>query len=432
MKKFENFQRFLITFLLIVSAFFGGWYLGKRGFIYEIKRNPPEIVIENKSPSDETIDFSLFWRVWTLVASEYLERPVSGKDMLYGAIEGMVNSLGDPYTSFLSPELNKSVNNSLNGTYEGIGAELGMVENQLIIVAPLDGSPAKAAGVRSGDKILKIEDESTSGISITEAVSKIRGAAGSVINLTLQRGSEEPFVARIKRGKIVISSVEWEDKGDGIAYIRLSRFGQDTNSEWDKVTSDVSISMPNMDAIILDLRGNPGGYLLSSVHIAGEFFRDKVVVFQEAATGELSPMNTTRVGNFNDIPLYILVDGGSASASEILAAALREHANAILVGQKTFGKGTIQDAKDFPDGSGLHLTVAKWLTPTKQWIHKLGIEPDVSVELSREDLENGRDVQLDKAMELIKAGIVDAKDIPQASADAEENIEDTQENVLEN
>ncbi len=424
MNKFEKFQKFLITFLLVLSAFFGGWYLGKRGFVYEIRKNPPEIKIENRSPSDETIDFSLFWKVWTMVASEYLERPVSGKKMLYGAINGMVNSLGDPYTSFLDPDLNKSVQSNLNGTYEGIGAELGLVEGQLVIVAPLDGSPAKAAGVRAGDKILKIEDEPTFSITITEAVSKIRGAAGSVINLTLQRGSDEPFVARIKRGEIVISSVELEDKGDGIAYIRLSRFGQDTNAEWNKVASDVNISMSELDAVVLDVRGNPGGYLLSAVHIAGEFFKNKVVVFQESATGALSPLDTTRVGSFVDVPLYVLIDGGSASASEILAAALREHSGAILVGTQSFGKGTIQDAKEFKDGSGLHLTVAKWLTPTKEWIHKVGIAPDVVVELTREDVEFNRDIQLDKAIELIKAGIFNPADIPEETdAVAEEDSE---------
>lgn len=415
MNKFEKFQKFIVSFLLVLTAFFGGWYLGKRGFVYEIKKNPPEIKIENRSPADETIDFSLFWKVWTMVASEYLERPVSGKAMLYGAIEGMVNSLGDPYTSFLDPEVNKTVQSNLNGTYEGIGAELGMQDGQLIIVAPLDGSPAKAAGVRAGDKIIKIEDETTFGVSITEAVSKIRGSAGSVINLTLQRGSAEPFVVRIKRGNIVISSVEWEDKGDGVAYIRLSRFGQDTNSEWNKVASDVNISMSELDAIVLDVRGNPGGYLLSAVHIAGEFFKNEIVVYQESATGTLSPLDTTRVGSFENVPLYVLIDGGSASASEILAAALKVHAKAILVGTQSFGKGTIQDAKEFKDGSGLHLTVAKWLTPTKEWVHKVGIAPDVVVEVTAEDVENGRDVQLDKAIELIKAGIYDAKDIPSES-----------------
>lgn len=408
----QKFQKLLITFLLVVSAFFGGWYLGKRGYVYEVRKNPPKIEITNQYPNDQDVDFSLFWDVWELLEAEYLERPVDGQKMLYGAIQGMVNSLGDPYTSFLPPEVNETVHNALNGTYEGIGAELGMEDNQLIIVSPLDGSPAQAAGVKAGDKIIKIEEEPTVGITITEAVSKIRGEAGTTSSLTLQRGTEEPFVVRIKRGQIVIEGVTWEDKGNGIAYIRVSRFGEDTNKEWSKVAAEVNVQMENLDAIIVDVRGNPGGYLQSAVFLAGEFFRNEHVTIQESATGTKSPYDTTRIGVFEGLPIYVLIDGGSASASEILAAALRDNAGAILVGTKSFGKGTIQDAKQFDDGSGVHITVAKWLTPKEEWVHKKGIEPDVVVERTIEDAEAGVDPQLNKAIELISQGIIEVKDIP--------------------
>lgn len=409
---FQKFQKILAITLLIAIAFFGGWYFGKRGFLFEIRKNPPRVEVINRYPGDQTIDFEFFWRVWDLLETEYLERPVDGQAMLYGAIQGMVNSLGDPYTSFLPPEVNETVNNALNGTYEGIGAELGMEENQLIIVAPLDGSPAKAAGIKAGDKIVKIEGQSTIGITIPEAVSKIRGTAGTTSSLTIQRKTDEPIVIRIKRGQIVIESVIWEDKGNGIAYIRVSRFGGDTNKEWDKVAARVNVEMENLDAVIVDLRGNPGGYLQSAIHLAGEFFRNETVVYQESATGSMSSLDTTRIGVFNDIPVYVLIDGGSASASEILAAALQEHVDALLIGVKSFGKGTIQDAKDFEDGSGVHITVAKWLTPKKVWVHKEGITPHVIVERTPEDLEAGLDAQLNKAIELATQGIVDVKDIP--------------------
>jgi carboxyl-terminal processing protease len=412
MTKFEKFQRYLIVLLFVVSAFFGGWYLGKRGYIFEVRKNPPEIKIINRHPGDQAVDFSLFWKVWSLVASEYLERPVDGQEMLYGAIEGMVNSLGDPYTSYLPPAVNETVMNAINGTYEGIGAELGMEEGQLMVVAPLDGSPAKEAGVRAGDKIVKIEEESTVGITITEAVSKIRGPVATVSTLTLQRETEEPFVVRIKRGQIVIESVTWEDKGNGVAYIRVSRFGEDTNKEWDKVSAEVNVAMDDLDVVILDVRGNPGGYMQSAVHISGEFFRNEIVVYQESATGTLSPFDTTRIGVFEGVPIYVLIDGGSASASEILAAALEQHVDALLVGEKTFGKGTIQDAKDFKDGSGVHITVAKWLTPSKKWVHEVGIDPHVLVERKNEDIEQGIDAQLDRALELAAQGIIDASDLP--------------------
>lgn len=407
--KVKKFQKSLVVVLLIVSAFFGGWYLGKRGYVFEVRKNPPEIEVINRAPTNQEIDFALFWKVWNILRKEYLLRPVDGQKMFYGAVKGMVQSLGDPYTSFLPPSLNESVTNALNGTYEGIGAELGMEGGQLMVVAPLDGSPAKKVGVRSGDKIIKIEDESTASITITEAVSKIRGPAGSVIALTLQRNGKEPFVVRIKRGEIVLKSVSWDDKKDGIAYIRISRFGGETNKGWDTVASEVNVNMSSLDAIILDVRGNPGGYLMSAVHIAGEFMNDKTVVYQESATGDMVPLETQRLGNFQRLPVFVLIDKGSASASEILAGALREHSEAVLVGTTSFGKGTIQDARDFNDGSGLHLTVAKWLMPNKEWVHKKGIKPDVTVEYNIE--EPDVDEQLQKAIELAKSGVTSPVDL---------------------
>jgi len=404
MKAKTKFQRLLIFVLIAISFFYGGYYYGKRGYEVEVKRNPPEIKVINKNPGDQEVDFALFWRVWDLVQKEYLERPVDGQKMLYGAIKGMVASLDDPYTAFLPPDVNEAVNESLNNQYQGIGAELGLKDGQLIVVAPLDGSPAKAAGVRAGDRILAIEGESTAGISVAEAVVKIRGDAGTTSTLMIGRDNEEPKEIKIKRDVIKIDSVTWEDKGDGTAYIRVSRFGQDTNEEWDRVVDEITQQMDQLDAIVLDLRGNPGGYLLSAVHLAGEFFSNKTVLIQESATGEEVDYPTPRTkGAFQDIPgIFVLVDEGSASASEILAAALKDNVNAVLIGKKTFGKGTIQDAKDFEDGSGIHLTTNKWLTPKKVWVHNEGIEPDITVEFSEEDINNANDVQLNKALELAK------------------------------
>ncbi|MBI2414797.1 PDZ domain-containing protein [candidate division WWE3 bacterium] len=417
MTKFEIFQIYATSLLLILSAFFGGWWFGKAGYLFEIRRNPPELKVINRSPSSQTIDFDLFWKVWTMLQSDYLERPVDGKKMLYGAIEGMVKSLGDPYTSYLSPEINDSVNNALNGTYEGIGAELGIKDGQLIVVAPIDGSPAKAAGIQSGDKILKIDDIITVGLGVSEAVGKIRGSAGTMVALTIQRNNEEPYVVNIKRGKIVIASVTWEKKAESIAYIRLSRFGADTNDEWDKAVAKINVEMRNLDGVVLDMRGNPGGYMMSAVYIAGEFFKDKVVMYQEAATGEQTALDTKRVGIFHGVPVIVLLDRGSASAAEILGAALRENIDAPVVGEKSFGKGTIQDAKDFEDGSGIHITIAKWLTPKKQWVHKNGIDPDISIERTTEDMKNNVDKQLEKAIELIKQGITDRNSIESTKED---------------
>jgi carboxyl-terminal processing protease len=401
MSKLFKFQLVLVIILISVGTFYGGYYFGKSGYLIELRRNPPDVKITNQYPGDSEIDFALFWEVWDIVSENYLLRPVDSQAMLYGAIEGMVGSLGDPYTSYLPPTINESVNNSLNGTYTGIGAELAIRDNRLIVVAPLDGSPAEEAGVMAGDVITEIEDESTIGMSITEAVTRIRGEAGTISKLTLQRDNGVPFSVLITRGVINIKSVTWEDKGNGTAYIRVSRFGGDTNADWAQVVSELNAEMAELDAVILDLRGNPGGYLQSAVYLAEEFYTDAPVLFQENALGEKVPFNAERIGAFQTLPkVIILIDGGSASASEILASALKVNVDAVLVGQKSFGKGTIQDARDFGDGSGLHLTIAKWLTADEVWVHEVGIEPDVEVENTREELLEEIDAQLNKAIEL--------------------------------
>ncbi len=400
---FEKFQRFLIIFLVAVGCFCGGYFVGKRGFIFEVRKNPPKIEITNKYPKDAKVDFSLFWDVWDLVGSNYLERPVDAQKMLYGAISGMVASLGDPYTAFLPPNVNKAMGDALNGVYEGIGAELGLRDNQLVVVSPIDGSPAKAAGIKAGDKILAIDGKSTAGIAVMDAVSKIRGKTNTSVTLNVQTGDESPRDVKITRGTVTISSVSWEDKGDGVAYIRISRFGGDTNKAWAEAVSEINVKMKELDAVIVDVRGNPGGYLQSSVYIAEEFFNNKTVLWEETSTGEQTSFEAKRVGTFTKVPaVFVLIDEGSASASEILAAALKDNIKATLIGHKSFGKGTIQDAKDFGDGSGVHITIAKWLTPFKVWVHEKGIEPDVKVDITKEDAEKNIDAQLNKAIDLAK------------------------------
>lgn len=403
MTSFEKFQRFFITLLIGIIFFYGGYYLGKRGYVFEVRKNPPKIEVVNRYPNDKKVDFKQFWDVWDMINKSYLERPVDAQKMVNGAISGMVASLGDPYTSYLPPEVNKTMSNALNGKYEGIGAELGLKDNQLIMVAALDGSPAKAAGLKAGDKIIKIDTIGTSGITLTEAVSKIRGAASTTVVLNIQTDDQAPRDVALTRGIINVASVTWQDKGNGIAYIRISRFGGDTNEEWSKAVSEINVKMTQLSSVIVDVRGNPGGYLQSAVYIAEDFFRNKPVVFEEMPTGEQLPLMAKRVGSLTEVPtVFVLIDSGSASASEILAAALRENINAKLIGVKSFGKGTIQDASDFSDGAGVHITIAKWLTPNKEWIHKIGLEPDVKIERTDDDLNKNVDPQLDKAIDLAK------------------------------
>ncbi len=397
-------QKYLIIFLLVVaiSGYFG-YDLGSRGYTLKIKKFPPQLEVINRSVPSQNIDFALFWQVLDMLNQKSIYRPLDGKKVLYGAIKGLTDSLGDPYTTFLNPSQNETVNSSLEGKYEGIGAELGMKNSQLIVITPLDDSPARMANIRAGDFIIKINDADTSGISLTEAVSKIRGKSGTNVVLNLFReGVDKPFDVTITRAKIAVQSVKWEDKGNGIAYIRISRFGETTNEEWDKTVSEAFTLQGGLKGLIIDVRSNPGGYLQSSIHIASEFVKSGTVVQEEFADGTRQPFIVDHRGRFLQIPVVVLINKGSASASEILAGALRDARGAKLIGEKSFGKGSVQDAQSFPDGSGVHITIAKWLTPAGTSINGQGLEADVKIELLEEDVTSGRDPQLSKALELLQ------------------------------
>src|SRR3972149_7822293 len=402
-----RFQKKLGVLLTFIGLFFSGYFLGVSGYEFDVAVQPFTLSVERNIPVSSDVDFNKFWEKWDYLIANKSKDEV--KKMYYESISGMVESLGDPYTSFLAPPVNEVVNNAINGTYEGIGAELGFnQEDKLIVISPLDGSPAINAGIRPGDRILKIDGEDTEGISLNEAVAQIRGESGTFVTLTIRRDDKEPQDVRIKRGVITVASVTWKDMGEGTVYLKVSRFGGDTNKEWDKAVSEINIKVNELDALIVDLRGNPGGYLESAVYLAGEFYKNKPVLYRETALGDQLEMKTNRNGFFNQIPsVFVLIDGGSASASEILAAALKAEINATLIGEKSFGKGTIQDAENFKDGSGLHITIERWLTPEKVWVHKKsdvegGIQPDITVEMTDEDIKAGLDKQLDKAVELSK------------------------------
>lgn len=401
LKAFLSRNLFLILAFLLV--FLGGWQVGYAGFQLNLRLNPPQLRVENKAPPSQTINFSILWDAIDRINKDFLFKPVDAKKLLYGAVSGLVQALGDPYTSFLTPDQNETFTRSLEGVYEGIGAELGIRNDQLIIVAPLDGSPAKEAGIRGGDKILEIDGVATSGITIAEAVSKIRGGAGTKVTLTLQRGTDLDFKVTITRAKITVKSIRWEAKGNGVLYLKVSRFGESTNAEWDSAVGEIKNT--NIKGIVLDLRDNPGGYLSAAVYLASEFLTSGTVVIQEDASGgrqTLSAQETQNNHAFTGVPVVVLINGGSASASEILAAALSERLGIKLVGEKSFGKGTVQDAVNFEDGSGLHLTIAKWLTPRANWVNEVGLTPNAVVDLTDEDLNAGRDPQLDRALEFLR------------------------------
>lgn len=360
-----------------------------------------------KSLDKSEIDLGLFWQVWDKLGESYLiKENLKPKEMVWGAIKGMTASLGDPYTVFLPPEDNQSTKEELNGAFEGVGIELGFKDKTLAVVAPLAGMPAEAAGIKAGDYIFHIKDElkgvdtETTDMSLPEAVKLIRGKKGTEVSLTiLHEGETETKVIKLKRDTIVIKSValEWPGEGKNVAWLKLSRFGDRTQSEWDEAVREI-LKHNQVKGIILDLRNNPGGYLNGAVALASEFLNPgQIVVRQESAKGETETFSVTKAGKLLTQPLVVLVNKGSASSSEILSGALRDNQRAKLIGEKTFGKGTIQEALDVAEGAGLHVTTAKWLLPSGQWVNETkGITPEIEVQ---DDKATAKDEVMEKALE---------------------------------
>lgn len=403
---------FLVSVAIIV-LFGSGYYLGFHNFQVKAVNNYPTVSISRDLPSDKkNLDFSLFWKVWDMLNSMYFDKTkLVPSNMVYGAIQGMVAAVGDPYTAYFPPAQNKVVNEDLSGGLEGVGIQIGFKGTQLAVIAPLPNTPADKAGIKAGDFIVGIKDEAkkldigTAGISVEEAVQDIRGAAGTKVTLTILRdGSNKPLSFDITREKIDVPSVilTWEGDKGNIAHIRLLKFAQETDAEWNKMVQEVTkkCNGTGLDCrIVLDLRNNPGGYLQEAVNIASDFLpQDTVAVVEQDGNGTKQNYKTNKLPRLANYPLVVLINGGSASASEILAGALRDQKGTKLIGDTSFGKGTIQEPDDLPDGSGLHVTIAKWLTPKEIWVHGKGLEPDVKVAIGEKDTS---DVQLDKAIEIV-------------------------------
>ncbi len=384
----------IVLLSLMLLSGWAGWRLGQA---------------DRPRPVDpKAVDLNLFWQVWDKLEESYLiKADIDPQALVYGAIKGMTAALGDPYTVFLPPQANKETKEELDGVFEGVGIQLGFKNGQLAVVAPLEGMPAKAAGVRAGDLILHIKDENknidqdTVELSLPEAVRLIRGEKGTSVELTiLHEDSSEALALTIRRETIVVKSVElsWVGEDQNIAQVKLTRFGGRTEAEWQETVKE--INKRGSRGIILDLRNNPGGYLQGAVNLTGEFLPlGKLVVKQENAGGQTETYSVDRQGQLLTQPLVILVNQGSASSSEILAGALKDHGRARLVGETTFGKGTVQEALDVAEGAGLHVTTAKWLLPSGLWVNdSKGLTPDIAI---KDDPETEVDEQLVKAIEAL-------------------------------
>lgn len=402
-------QTFIVILLIIVSAL-GGYFAGKNDINVAWEKYKPKVSVTSKEPPksiDQAIDFKLFWDVFDRVQKQYIgKKDIDVKKMYYGAISGMVAALGDPYTVFLAPDQNKETKEELAGRFEGIGAQLGAKDKKIVVIAPLKASPAEKAGVKPSDWIARVDGKDTVSWTLPEAVSKIRGPKGTKVKLTIVHENEDkPIELEIVRDTIVVKSVEWAQKekdGKKVAAIHLSRFGETTDDEWTSVVSEITqmrqTSGNSFKGVVLDLRNNPGGFLSGAVFIASEFLPDGVVVMQENAQGERQNYTVNRVGKLLRDPVVVLINKGSASASEIVAGALSDRGRAKLIGEKSFGKGTIQEAQDLSEGAGLHITTAKWLTPEGHWVNETeGLTPDIEVKPDEKDPT--KDVQLDRAIE---------------------------------
>jgi len=403
------FAYFLILVLFSCAGFVVGRFYKVKEMVSD-ERGQIEIAkvldLYSKTRSPD-VNFNQFWEVWNKIKGKYVDQPVKDVDLFYGAISGLVSGLNDPYSIYFPPKQAQEFVKDLSGEFEGIGAELGMKDGQLTVIAPLTGSPAEKAGLKAGDVIYKIDGVDAFGWKVDEAVQKIRGPKGTQVKLTVGReGEDKVLEIAITRDVISVPTVTWEKKDNKIAYLRISYFNGETWNQFDKIADEIKSYQPN--AIILDLRSDPGGYLDTAISVASEWVAEGDIVKEKFNNGE--EKRHAAVGNkhrFADIKTIVLVDENSASASEIVAGALQDYGKARLVGKKTYGKGSVQDFEVLPDGSALKITIARWFTPKDRQIDKQGIAPDVEVKemfVKEGDAKDAKykDLGLEKAIELLK------------------------------
>ena len=393
-----------ILFVAIVTAFSTGFIFGA----IEKLPHPVQGIINKEFGQPKEFDFSLFWKTWDELHNKFVDQDKLKEDsLLYGAISGMVNGAGDPYTVFFPPVETKSFKQDVGGSFGGIGAEIGKRNGFLVIIAPLEDTPAQKAGLIAGDKILKINSEPTDDITVEKAVTKIRGEVGTKVTLSILRGNDGAKTKDIviERATIKIPITKLEALRDNqIAHLSFYSFASTAPFEFQQAATKI-LATTGYKGIILDLRNNPGGFLEVAVDIAGWFLNpgDLVAIeqFGKAENNNKTEFRANGLSGLKNYPVVVLVNQGTASASEILAGALRDNRSVKLVGEKTFGKGSVQELVNLKDGSSLKVTVAKWLTPKGVSISEHGLDPDYKISVTEQDTENKKDPQLDKAVEIL-------------------------------
>jgi carboxyl-terminal processing protease len=352
----------------------------------------------------ETAGLEAVEEAWRVIINNYVDKgELDLRKLSNGAIRGMLEALGDPYSAYFDAEESKVVKDiNIEGSYGGIGAVVGIRDGQLVVIAPIEDTPAKRAGIKAGDRILEIDGESTEGMSLTEAVYKIQGEPGTQVTLkVLHIDGQEPVILVITREKIEVDTVFFEVLENNIAYIQITFFSERTSDEI--VAALEEVLAQNVAGIILDLRDNPGGPVDSAVKVASQFLNEGIVLYAVDSDGEKQVWSVETGGLATDLPLVVLVNGGSASASEVIAGALQDYGRASLIGVKTFGKGSINILKELSDGSAIYLTIGRWFTPNGRQIEGQGLTPHIVVERTEQDIEQGKDPQLDRAIEYIKS-----------------------------
>ncbi|MEI6144271.1 MAG: S41 family peptidase [Candidatus Berkelbacteria bacterium] len=394
-KNNKKIAKIVLPIVALILFFYAGYGFGAR---HNSSYLPPSYIKNSSAGQPSSVDFSLFWQTWSRLRDLY-NGSSDPQTMVYGAISGMVSSLGDPYTVFLKPSDNDALSSDLSGQFEGIGAELIMNNNQVTVIAPLASSPAEKAGIKARDVILEVDGASVESMSLDGVISKIRGKAGTEVKLKIvHSGSDQPLEITVTRQNIKVDSVTYNTlsvSGKKVAVIKISQFGDDTVNLADKYANQ--LKNDGVSGIILDLRNNPGGYLDSSISVASLLLpKDKIVVSEVDKNNLKTDYKADGNSLLLDYPLVVLVNGGSASAAEILTGAIKDNSRGEIIGEKTFGKGCVQQIEPLSGGAALKVTIANWLTPSGSQINKIGITPDIVV-AAPTDSSSTTDPQMDKA-----------------------------------
>ncbi|MGQ9501451.1 MAG: S41 family peptidase [Anaerolineae bacterium] len=393
----------MLAAVLMIAAFGTGYFLRASyplgpGTLESAVAPTQSRVEDERQPAE----FAVFWEAWQFIEQRFYGEIPPVQERVYGAIRGMVNAFGDPNTAFIDPTRAEIFRQDTSGSFEGIGAAVRIDQmGHLVIVEPYPGRPAAEAGLRRGDIILEIDGTSTEGMSLYEAISLIRGPANTKVTLTIFReGVEKPFDVTVTRARIEIKVVEAKRLDGNLGYVSLSEFSRGAADKIARAIKTLQSEGP-LEGLILDLRNNPGGLLDEAIAVGSQFIADGVITIEREKGGTEQVFETLPDGVATDIPLVVLINQGSASAAEIVAGAIQDYKRGTVVGEQSFGKGTVQIPHTLSDGSELRVTIAEWLTPKGRQINGNGIAPDIVVERTQEDFEADRDPQLERAVEIL-------------------------------